>query len=142
MGNDSESRQRADFYHQRADHEDTLFVARTNVFLVFNGFLAVAVGIVTDRPVKIVFVSLVLIVDLLWTRWAPNSKKFIRALRDSGREREDERLWRDTVGGETGSTLRAWTTSPLTIISVFIPTVLVLGWILILTHLIWKVMTL
>ncbi len=121
MGEDSDSelKQRAEVCHQRADHEDILFVQRTNVCIVFNAFLAVAVGIVKDSTLLMEgFAFLGLIVDYYWIRWAPNSQRFIRALRDAGGTRADEVVWQATVGKDEKRI------SVLTILSVYIPRVL------------------
>jgi hypothetical protein len=119
-------------YHDRADHEDNLHVSRTGLFISFNGFLAVAVGLVGDQVIKTAFVCIAVAVDALWAVWAPKARRFIRALRDAGRDRDDEKLWRSTVGG---AERHRWIGDPLTLTSAYIPGLLLLGWLVILLYL-------
>lgn len=119
-------------FHDRADHEDTLLLSRTNLFISFNGFLAIAVGLVGDRVIKMMFILMVLIVNLAWCRWAPEARNYIRALRDTGGNREDEKLWKTIVGEREKKYW--WFSSPLTIFTRYIPLVLTVGWIGILLH--------
>ena len=114
-------------FHQRADHEDNLFVNRTYVFITFNAFLAVAVGLTSAQPatVRFTFIFMALLVDLAWCLWAPRSRTFIRDLRDAGGDREDEKRWHETIGGpETKGRLPG----PLVLMSVYMPVVVLLGW--------------
>lgn len=120
-----------DRVHERANHEDILHVRRLSLFLTFNGFLAVAVGFLDDNWPKIIFAFVALLFNVLWGFWAPNVRKFIRALRDAGRDRADERLWRKTVG--ESETKYRWFKDPLTIAS-YVPWLLSVGWILILIY--------
>src|SRR2546427_8305713 len=119
-------------FHERANHEDKLHIGRTGLFISFNGFLAVAVGLVEDVVVKIVFVFLVSAIDLAWGLSAQNAQKFIRALRNAGGVRADEKLWRTTVG--TREEKHWWFRDPLTITSIYIPWVLTGGWFMILGY--------
>ena len=122
-------------FHDRADHEDTLHLSRTDLFISFNGFLAVAVGLVDDLVIRLVFIGMVLVVNVAWGLWAPNARRFIRALRNAGGHREDEGLWANTVG--TRETKYWWINDPLTIVSVYIPWVLTIGWFAIFIYLLF-----
>lgn len=132
MSSDQENGQSV---HRRADHEDVLNLSRTGMFISLNGFLAVAVGLVGDRTVKIGFVCLVLLVDGAWVLWAPNARRFIRTLRDAGKDRIDEQLWNRTVGKRERK--YRWITDPLTIMSFYVPGVFTVGWIMMLLYLIF-----
>ena len=99
--------------HKRADHEDNLNLSRTTMLITLNSFFAVAVSITTVRIVLIVYSSVVLLIDLAWTSWAPNVRKFIKLLRENhGSERPDQKKWSDSVG-ESEKTL-PWVKDPLT----------------------------
>lgn len=114
-------------FHERANHEDNLLIARTNMVISFNGFLAIAVGLVSENLIRIVFVALVLAIDVAWVAWAPRARRFIQSLRDAGATRPDEQLCHDTVG-------RSKWVNPLTIITVYMPWVLTAGWFTILGY--------
>jgi hypothetical protein len=114
-------------YHARADHEDNLHVSRTNLFIGFNGFLAIAVGLRPDFLTKVCFIILALILDISWALWAPNARRLIRALRNAGGEREDEQVWKSTVGKREPFTA-------LTIVSIYIPWSLTVFWLTLLFH--------
>jgi hypothetical protein len=121
-------------YHDRADHEDNLHMSRTKSFISCNAFFAVAMGIVADGMMKLFFSAMILIVNFLWFLWARNGRAFIRLLRDKGKAREDEMLWNETVG-ESEKEFR-WLIDPLTILSIYIPSIFTVGWLLILVYLI------
>src|ERR1017187_9571077 len=125
-------------YHDRANHEDNLHVSRTSLFVSFNGFLMVAVGFVTNQAIQTAFVLIAIVFDALWTLWAPHARLFIRKLRDSGCDREDEKLWQETVGNAERK--HRWMGDALTITSIYIPRLLTLGWLVILVLLAFGVM--
>src|SRR5260370_42716490 len=112
--------------HETANHEANLNVNRPYVFISLNGFFAVAVGLVKDPVVSFIFSGMVLLVDLVWARWAGNARIFMRALRDAGTERPDEQLWQRLIGRREHGIANS-----LAITSVYIPWVLTLGWLLI-----------
>src|SRR5580704_6217606 len=114
-------------FHERADHEDNLYLSRASVLLSFNGFIAVAVGLpMTPALLRCVLSLMVLAVDSLWVRWAPNSLLFIRGLRSAGRDRPDEQLRLGLFAGH-----KLWLSSPLVIMTRWIPWLLTVGWLLI-----------
>ena len=89
-------------FHDRADHEDTLHLSRTDLFISFNGFLAVAVGLVDDLVIRLVFIGMVLVVNVAWGLWAPNARRFIRALRNAGGHRVIFQYFTELHTGKTG----------------------------------------
>jgi len=121
-----------DVFHERANHEDNLHLSRTDLLISFNGFLAIAVGLVEDNEVKIIFALMVLIVDITWALWAQDASKFIRSLRDAGEERADEKIWKNTVG--PSETKNRCLKDPLTIVSTYMPCLLIVGWCAILIY--------
>lgn len=125
------------FYHERANHESQIHLSRSSLFISFNGFFAIALSLVDeDNMIKIIFAVLSLFVNLFWLLWAPNARKYIRALRDAGKNREDERLWIGFI--RTSETKYRGLKDPHIIIGNYIPKVLFAGWILILIYLIIK----
>jgi len=111
-----------DVYHGRANHEDNLFLSRTSLFLSFNGFMAVAVGLVNDQTMRVVFAAMAIALDVLWARWAPRSRRFIRELRNAGAMRADQVLWQKLFDRKEGSRGNI-----LDMVAI-IPRLLVLGW--------------
>jgi hypothetical protein len=118
-------------FHQRADHEDNLFLNRTYVLLTFNGFLALAVGLAPAQQARVGFVVMALVADLAWGFWARRSKRFIHALRKAGHEREDQKLWHRIFSGT-----ERWFHSPLMIMSTIVPWGIFFSWIVIFVFLI------
>lgn len=125
------------YCHERANHEDNLFVSRTNIFIGVNGFFVIGIGLIKgDVNLQIILTFMIIIINIIWLLWAPRSRKFIRALRDSGSKRKDEEIWREGPGkveSPVKSKLR-WLKDPLTLICTFVPSVLLLGWIAILIY--------
>jgi hypothetical protein len=121
-------------FHDRADHEDQLHASRTDLFVSFNGIMAVAVGFADDKQVKLIFVAMVLLVNVAWALWAPNARIFVRALRDAGSTRCDESLWATRIGPTEMHKIRRWFTDPLTILTIYFPRTLVLGWFILLIY--------
>lgn len=120
-----------DLYHGRANHEDNLHVSRTSVFLNFNGFIAVAVGIAKETWLMLLFSLTAFLIDLVWALWASDASTFIRGLRDHGGGRADEQLWQRQRKD------RRWRPSPLVLMSVLLPWFLVLVWLAIFVTLSW-----
>ncbi len=118
-------------YHDRANHEDNLHVNRTLVFISFNGFIAVAVGLPASRGAKLIFLVMVLLVDFLWAMWAKNAVTYIRALREAGISRPDEQLRQKQIVPRERRIF-----SPLLITSRGIPWLFFGGWLAMLVYLI------
>lgn len=122
-------------FHGRADHEDILHTRRLGLFLTFIAFLAVALGLTSERFIKGMFAFMGVVTSLLWLLWAGNAGVFIRKLRDAGVSRADEQLWRKEIApredsGPMGKRLIA----PLKILNYWLPGLLVIGWIAILIY--------
>ena len=79
-----------------------------------------------------IFAGMIIFVNILWVLWAPDARKYIRYLRNSGGERPDEKKWVESVGGV--QTRYRWFKDPLTIKSIWIPRILCVGWIIILVY--------
>jgi hypothetical protein len=122
-----------DIFHERAEHEDRLNMSRLSYFLSANGFLAVAVGLTDEKVLKIIFTVVILTLNILWILWSPRAWIFIRALRNAGAKRADERIWRLTVGEHEEK--RRWLRDPLIIVGYYVPFSLSIGWAAILIYL-------
>lgn len=109
--------------HQRANHEDILHATRLGIFLTFNAFVGVVIGVSTNPIVPIVFAVLGFSVGWCWIRWAGDAAITIRVLRDAGVQSIDEKLWNYYVrklGRKFGA---------LSIFNTIIPTLICLAWL-------------
>lgn len=91
-------KERADCCHKRADHEDNLNSARMAFLMTFNAFMAIAVKLSGDKLIPLMFSLAALVIDCLWLRSASFGVKFIKALRDEGKNRADQVLWLKKFG--------------------------------------------
>lgn len=121
-----------DVYHERANHEDILHTRRLGLFLTFNSFLAVAVGLTYEHFIIILFAFIGFGVSLFWILWARNAGIFIRALRDAGGSRVDQELWTRVIRPMDNKYKSI--IAPLNIMNYWFPTLLILGWIAVIVY--------
>jgi hypothetical protein len=135
--NEETKRTDNDVYHERANYEDILHTRRLGLFLTFNSFLAVAVGLLDDNPPKIVFAVVALLLDVFWILWSRNAGVFIRKLRDAGNSRVDQVLWGNEI---SKMDKRFWGfIAPLNIMNYWLPGFLIGGWVAILIYFAQKI---
>lgn len=114
---------------QRVEYEDDLLNTRTNIVLTLNGLMAVAASLSLPHPAQLVAPLVIITIDILWIVCAFDARHFIHSLtaviQDSGKAPIDEKLRKTFQTGRfrIGSTR---------FLSVIIPTLLVIGWVLVL----------
>jgi len=111
---------------QRVEYEDDLLNTRTNIVLTLNGLMAIAASMSLPSTAQLVGSLVIIIVDILWIVCAFDSRHFIHSLTASINESSyvpiDEKLRKVFK-----SRLRIGSTQ---FMSVVIPTLLVVGWVL------------
>lgn len=107
-------------YRSRREWEDTLLHARTGIFLILNGLAA---NVKSDFPELFIAMA---VVNCLWFLSSVQSWSVIKALV----EKCPDDPAQDTVDEALGTKGRHHVFRPTTIISLWLPTLIYLGWLI------------
>ena len=112
---------------KRAEYEDQLLISRTGIVLTLNGLMAVAAAMSLPKLVQFVTAMIIIIVNALWIICSLDAQNYIHGLiariNESGWATIDEKIRKELQKGR----FRIGSTS---FISVFVPGLLLAGWIL------------
>lgn len=112
---------------RRVEYEDQLLNSRTGIVLTLNGLMAVATSISLPEIARILVATTIIIVNVLWLVCSLDAQLYIHGLsarvNQSGQAPIDEKIRMELQTGR-------FRISSTRFMSLYVPTLLLAGWIL------------
>ncbi len=113
--------------HECMKYEDQLLISRTGIVLTFNGLMAVAAAMKLPAPAKVVTVMVIIIVNALWLVCSRDANHLIKYYHDRINKSDQAPICVKIRNEYEEQRFRIRSTS---FMSLYVPGLLLVGWIL------------